>query len=166
MLKTLSTRVSAVAIAATTALISTASVIAQPMNPSVDGRYEDLVQTIYCPQAEPEYGSFNEYGYWEGGEYICNDQYAEAGYWVYDSPNWYIWNYDNYLDDAAFDDATTAYGSYSDLAQVLTCYEDVDAYGDYYDYGYWQGGSWCGEYGSEGYWVYVYPDWYIWNYEN
>ncbi|OKH18728.1 hypothetical protein [[Limnothrix rosea] IAM M-220] len=138
---------------------------AQSARASVNGRYEDLVQTIYCPRAEAEYGSFNNYGYWEGGDYICGDQYAEEGYWVYDFPTWYVWRYDNRTDDAAIDNLATVNGKYTELAQVLTCYEDGDTYGEYYDYGYWSGGSWCGEYGAEGYWVYVYPDWYIWERE-
>ena len=132
----------------------------------MNGRYEGLIQTMYCPQAEPEYGSYNHYGYWEGGDYICDDQYAEAGYWVYDYPNWYVWGYDNYQDDAQSDATATAYGRYSDLVQVLTCEEDYAGYGEYNDYGYWSGGSWCGEDGAEGYWVYSYPNWYIWNTQN
>lgn len=165
MSNTLFAQLSAVAIAATTSLIATAPIVqAQPISASVDGRYEDLEQVLYCPQARGEYGSFNEYGYWEGGV-VCDDEYGSAGYWVYDFPNWYIWNYD--VDaDSNYEDPTSAYGQYSGLVQVLTCYDDAAGYGDYSNYGYWEGGSWCGQYGEAGYWVYSYPDWYVWSYEN
>ena len=156
MFKTVSTTISAVAIAATSALITTTPAIAQ-IGASVEGRYKDLVQTMHCPQAEDEYGTFNNYGYWEGGDYICGDQYAEEGFWVYDYPNWYVWDYD-YI--AAAD------GRYDDLVQVLACAADYEGYGEFNDYGYWAGGSWCGDDGAEGYWVYMYPNWYIWANQN
>ncbi|AFY38591.1 hypothetical protein Lepto7376_2301 [[Leptolyngbya] sp. PCC 7376] len=161
MFKTFFTKFSAVAIAATTAFISTASVFAQPISPSVNGRYEDLVQTIHCPEDEESYGNFNEYGYWGGGSWCGED--GKEGYWVYDAPNWYVWASET-TDE--LDPEASAYGSYSGLVQILECAADVDAYGDYNNYGYWGGGSWCGEDGSAGYWVYSYPNWYIWNYAN
>jgi len=60
------------------------------------------------------------------------------------------------------DDPTSAYGKYQDLIQVVECEKDRDRYGDYHDYGYWAGKTWCGTRVSPGFWVYVYPNWYIW----
>ncbi len=61
--------------------------------------------------------------------------------------------------------ATSAYGKYSTLIQVLNCPADKATYGNYTDYGYWGGGAWCGQQGSAGYWVWVFPNWYIWKYQ-
>ena len=161
MLQNFPTKLSLMVIAAATAVTATAPALASP---SVNGRYEGLIQTMYCPQAESEYGRYNHYGYWNGGDYICDDQYAEAGYWVYQYPNWYVWAYDtDTYNDTSFNDPSSAYGSYANLVQILTCYEDQGTYGEYYDYGYWSGGEWCGEKAEEGYWVYDAPDWYIWS---
>ncbi len=52
-------------------------------------------------------------------------------------------------------------GKYRGLIQVLPCPADRDRYGNYYDYGYWKGGRWCGEQGLAGYWVWLYPNWYV-----
>lgn len=150
MLKTITTPITALAIAATTTLASTLSVLAQPISSPPNNK--DLIQTIYCPGAIDEYGSYNEWGYWEGGDTICGGTYALEGYWVYDAPYWYV-----------YDEAIAGYGAYEGWVQTLRCDEDVSTYGSYYDYGYWGGGSWCGDYGAEGYWVYVAPNWYIWD---
>ncbi len=53
-------------------------------------------------------------------------------------------------------------GKYSGLVQVLKCPGDKKSYGTFSDYGYWGGGGWCGEEGKAGYWVWIYPHWYIW----
>ncbi|MGK7875462.1 MAG: hypothetical protein AB4426_19825 [Xenococcaceae cyanobacterium] len=59
-------------------------------------------------------------------------------------------------------DAASAYNKYYNLLQVLNCPRDRGTYGDFNDYGYWGGGSWCGQQGRAGYWVWVYPNWYVW----
>ena len=51
---------------------------------------------------------------------------------------------------------------YSNLIQVLNCPNDRSQHDEFDDYGYWSGGSWCGQTGKAGYWVWVYPNWYIW----
>jgi len=58
--------------------------------------------------------------------------------------------------------ASSAHGKYADLIQVMTCPADHAAYGAFRDYGYWQGGAWCGQMGQAGYWVWVNPNWYVW----
>jgi hypothetical protein len=55
------------------------------------------------------------------------------------------------------------YGKYSTLLKIVNVPEDQASYGTYYDYGYWSGSSWKGYQNlPQGYWVYVYPNWYIW----
>lgn len=53
-------------------------------------------------------------------------------------------------------------GKYAKLLQIMNCPSDRGAYGETRDYGYWSGGGWCGQQGKAGYWVWVAPDWYIW----
>ncbi|WP_160148373.1 serine/threonine-protein kinase [[Leptolyngbya] sp. PCC 7376] len=63
-------------------------------------------------------------------------------------------------------DETSAYGRYTDLIQVITCDTALEEYGSYNDWGYWEAdGTVCGADAQSGYWVYVYPDWYVWETE-
>ena len=66
------------------------------------------------------------------------------------------------LIDGSSVDESSVNGKYSNLLQVLNCPKDQEAYGEFNDYGYWGGGAWCGQTGKAGYWVWVAPDWYIW----
>ncbi|OKH17866.1 serine/threonine protein kinase [[Limnothrix rosea] IAM M-220] len=60
-------------------------------------------------------------------------------------------------------DETSGYGRYTDLIQVINCETALEEYGRYNDWGYWEGGSTvCEANAQPGYWVYVYPDWYVW----
>lgn len=57
----------------------------------------------------------------------------------------------------------TCGGKYSDLQDKLEVPEDFENYGAFRDYGYWEGDSYRTFTGlPAGYWVYVYPHWYIW----
>lgn len=53
-------------------------------------------------------------------------------------------------------------GKYSGLLQTLYCPQDKAQYGEFNEYGYWEGGPWCGETGLAGYWVWKPPYWYVW----
>jgi hypothetical protein len=53
-------------------------------------------------------------------------------------------------------------GKYSNLIQILNCPHDKEQYGEFNDYGYWGGGDWCGQVGKAGYWVWINPNWYVW----
>jgi hypothetical protein len=53
-------------------------------------------------------------------------------------------------------------GKYRKLIQTLNCPQDRGQYGEFADYGYWQGGPWCQQVGKAGYWVWVPPNWYVW----
>jgi hypothetical protein len=66
---------------------------------------------------------------------------------------------------AARDGATPQLGPRSRYKTLITTIQvpaDQATYGDFCDYGYWQGGSYGGHEGlPPGYWVYVAPTWYI-----
>jgi hypothetical protein len=54
-------------------------------------------------------------------------------------------------------------GKYQGLLDKIPVPDDVASYGEFNDWGYWTGTSWAGFTGlPQGYWVYVYPCWYIW----
>ena len=57
----------------------------------------------------------------------------------------------------------TVGGQYDVLLDKLAVPGDLSAYGPFYDYGWWTGTVYRDRQGlPPGFWVYVYPDWYIW----
>jgi hypothetical protein len=60
----------------------------------------------------------------------------------------------------------TADGKYTNLLAVIHMPSDKETYGEYKDYGAYNGTDW-GRYKGlpKGNWVYVYPRWYIWEKE-
>jgi hypothetical protein len=54
-------------------------------------------------------------------------------------------------------------GKYQGLLDKIPVPDDLALYGEFNDWGFWPGTSWAGYTGlPQGYWVYVYPCWYIW----
>ncbi len=58
---------------------------------SVKGKYQGLLQVLYCPSDKAQYGKYTDYGYWEGGA-ACGQQ-GQTGYWAWKNPNWYVWQH-------------------------------------------------------------------------
>jgi hypothetical protein len=57
---------------------------------SVSGKYAELLGTFEVPEDVEQYGTWHDYGFWEGRSYKgIND--LPRGYWVYVAPTWYIW---------------------------------------------------------------------------
>lgn len=58
---------------------------------SNNGKYSELLRTIACPEDAKSYGPFSDTGHYSGTTW---HQYRNLppGYWVYVTPNWYIWN--------------------------------------------------------------------------
>lgn len=57
---------------------------------SVNGKYAELLGTFEVPEDALQYGTWHDYGFWEGRSYKgVND--LPRGYWVYVAPTWYIW---------------------------------------------------------------------------
>lgn len=168
MIKQLSAKVTTLTVLASGLVMSTpASAQALPAEVSAYEQYSDLIQVLHCPEDRDGYGDYNDYGYWGGGAW-CG-QTGEAGYWVYSDYSWYVWlreGGDNQDLAAPLYRSASADYQYSNLLQVLNCPSDYDVYGDYDNYGYWGGGAWCGQAGEEGYWVWEYPNWYVWGTQN
>lgn len=132
---------------------------------SAYGKYRTLIQRISCADDWENQGDYKDYGYWEGGNLVCGVE-PKIGYWVYVYPDWYVWakqvQQNNALDPKFLEQAS-GYGKYTNLLQVIPCEADGASQGNYKDYGYWEGGNLvCGVDPAVGYWVYVYPDWYVW----
>jgi hypothetical protein len=54
-------------------------------------------------------------------------------------------------------------GKYVNLLRIVEAPEDAASYGEFRDYGHWDGTSYAGQIDLPvGYWVYVSPRWYIW----
>jgi HEAT repeat protein len=54
-------------------------------------------------------------------------------------------------------------GKYLKLLRRIRVPRDKESYGEFHDYGHYEGSEWAGFTDlPEGFWVYVYPHWYIW----
>ena len=73
----------------TLSVISINSFAQEIKTASANGKYDELIQELSCPQDSEKYGKFKDYGYWEGGLW-CGQQ-GQAGYWVWLKPTWYVW---------------------------------------------------------------------------
>jgi hypothetical protein len=69
---------------------NTARLEEAPSLPSVNGKYRVLLVKIHVPQDEQSYGKFNDFGKYQATSYGGVNNVPE-GYWVYVSPNWYVW---------------------------------------------------------------------------
>jgi hypothetical protein len=128
---------------------------------SVNGKYRTLLTTLYAPQDQGSYGSFNDWGYSTSTSWAGYTNLPQ-GYWVYVYPNWYIWKNTSAGGGSNLTKASVN-GKYYNLLRVLNVPADGGSYGDFYDYGSYSSTSYAGyDYVPAGYWVYVYPDWYIW----
>jgi hypothetical protein len=61
-----------------------------PAQASAGDKYSHLLRTLNVPDDEATYGELYDYGYYSGAEYAGHTD-LPAGFWVYVSPNWYIW---------------------------------------------------------------------------
>ena len=115
------------------------------------------------PVIENKYGEEKDFGYWQGSSY-CG-QKAAPGYWVYVHPKWYVWKENTQVSSKMSDpdqEKAAVNGLYTTLIKCISCPNDRNSYGDFQEYGYWVGKNYCGQEVSSGWWVYVYPYWFIW----
>ncbi len=62
-------------------------------DPSVNGKYSELIQKVHCPGDRSSYGEFYDWGHWSGTRW-CGKS-VKPGYWVWVAPDWYIWKKKN-----------------------------------------------------------------------
>lgn len=58
-------------------------------------------------------------------------------------------------------EAATRSGKYAELQKVIEVPEDMKTYGEVHDWGWWDGTDWAGHRVPPGYWVYIYPHWFV-----
>ena len=132
---------------------------------AVDGKFANLLAVIRVPDDKATYGDFNDYGIWQGKEW-AGFTGLPVGYWVYVQPHWYIWEKEaKGAKSSAFQKATAG-GKYKGLLAIIQVPDDRTVFGDFNDYGPYEGTAWAGYSGlPKGNWVYVHPHWYIWEKE-
>lgn len=131
-------------------------------------KYTHQIYKLLVPEDVKKYGSCNDYGYWKGGTYK-NHTGIPPGYWVYAEPYWYVWAEKTGVRSQAENEgcSTTQGGKYSQQLHKLYLPTDEKKYGRCHDYGWWSGKSYAGYKNlNDGYWVFAYPNWYIWGRKN
>ncbi len=136
------------------------------------GKYENLLKTIACPADQKQYGNFADTGHFEALNYCGHS--APAGYWVWVSPNWYIWGglksshkpAEKPADTSNIPTQARVGGKYKDLLQRFDCpakrAEEKTKYGRFADTGFFEATTYCGQRFPAAHWVYVAPNWYLW----
>jgi hypothetical protein len=129
---------------------------------SVGGKFSILLKKIEVKADRETYKDFHDYGPWTGTSWAGHDD-LPPGYWVYVYPNWYIWGAARDVPEDGDLKKASVGGKYSRLLKKIEVKDDRKAYTDFADYGYSATPTWAGhEDLPSGYWVYVYPNWYIW----
>jgi uncharacterized protein (TIGR03067 family) len=129
---------------------------------SCQGRCKNLLKMIDVPEDLPSYGPAFEYGPYTGTEWAGHKD-LPPGYWVYVYPNWYIWGEATPPPEEPLLERAKRDGKYSNLLRKITVRDDFQLFGMFHDWGYYDGTEWAGHKDlPPGYWVYVFPNWYIW----
>ena len=168
-MNTLNRTVSAITgLLAAGALAASAPASAQSDAPGFDvnGKYHDIITTYGCAEDVARYGEFHDFGWWGGG-FDCGAD-RPAGYYVWYQGAWAVWRSASGIfpdpppkpdPDLGFDAGGKYYGAIANFG----CAADVELYGEYYDYGYWGGGNYCGAVRPAGYYVWYQGAWAVWS---
>ena len=132
-----------------------------PAAANPDNKYEKLAQIINCPRDGAQFGNFSDQGRFNGG--IRCGQSAKPGYYVWAAPNWYAWERLKGAQPESYPPEASAKGKYSGHLLAINCPKDGAQYGNFHDFGYWEGTVWCGQKAEAGYWVYAAPNWHVWS---
>ena len=132
---------------------------------TVNNKYSHLLAVLHAPEEKSSYGELYDFGAYSGTEWAGHTGLPQ-GYWVYAYPHWYIWRQETKSDGALRLKEASINGKFTRLLAVIHVPEDTGSYGDVHDYGVYSGTGWAGYTGlPQGYWVYAYPHWYIWEAE-
>jgi hypothetical protein len=130
---------------------------------SVDGKYKTILKTFSVPSDGDRYGEFLDWGLRTSATYGIEKD-LPTGYWVYAYPYWYIWKTKTGETEASIDyEKASGNGKYSNLLKTFSVPGDRDGHGEFFESGYDDEKGHAGYTGlPPGYWVYVSPNWYIW----
>ena len=129
---------------------------------SINGKYENVLKTLYIPDDKDRFGNLYDWGYRNVSTYSGNKNLPK-GYWVYAYPYWYIWEREAKTYSSSDEEKAKVGGKYYNLLKVIRVDSDRNSFGTFYDWGYRTNSSYSGYTGlPKGYWVYVYPNWFIW----
>ena len=132
----------------------------------MNGKYHDLIDQFGCSADYNQYGDFHDYGWWVGGMY-CGTTRPE-GYYVWYQGTWAVWASssghlgDGGQGDPGPDPGHDVNGKYYDLIDQFGCSADYNRYGDFHDYGWSEGGMYCGTTRPAGYYVWYKGTWAVW----
>jgi hypothetical protein len=130
---------------------------------SLDGKYETILKTFLVPSDSDRYGVFHDWGFRTSVTYGM-ERDLPTGYWVYAYPYWYIWKTKTGETEGSLDCAKASVnGKYRNLLKTFSVPRDRDGYGQFFESGYADYKAHAGYTDlPPGYWVYVSPNWYIW----
>jgi hypothetical protein len=135
---------------------------------SVNGKYRGLLKTLNVPNDRNSYRDLYEGGYRNTSSYSGNYN-IPGGYWVYSYPYWYIW--ESKTGDGGGgsidEDRASVDDKYNRLLKTIYAPDDRNRFRDLYEWGYRNNSSYEGNRNLPGgYWVYLFPYWYIWESES
>ncbi len=134
---------------------------------SLFGKYKNLIQTIKCKKKGNRLKEFTRYnykayGYFKGGKW-CDNIKGKAGFYSYLAPKWYVWMAQSKKSNKK---TTSVNNKYVKLIQKMKCNWHKKFYKQFAEYGFQPKNAWCGKKVKPGFYVYVYPYWYIWKKTN
>jgi hypothetical protein len=128
---------------------------------TVRGKYDKLLRKLYMPQDAQKYTEFCDWGPSKGQDYGPHKD-VPRGFWVYSAPNWYIWAHKDSSKDFTMKLAS-ANGKYDNLIHRVPAPEDLNQFGKFREFGFSKAKNYAGHNDiPPGYWVYVFPHWYVW----
>jgi hypothetical protein len=141
-------------------------VIISTLGFDVGGKYTDVITTFGCAADVAKYGEFLDLGYRAAGFYCGSER--PAGYYVWYQGAWAVWRSASgiFPEPPPVTDSTLGFdvgGKYIDAIATFGCAADVAAYGEFYDFGYWGGGNYCGADRPAGYYVWYQGAWAVWS---
>jgi len=136
-----------------------------PPEASLFGKYSGLKKIITCKKKKSSMQtdfyrfSYRDSGKFRGGRW-CGKIKGPEGYYVFHDGKYYVWEKAN----RKFDTMKTATlnGKYSKLLMKIKRPGDRRQYKRFVEYGYQPYGLRLGKWAPEGFYVYLYPNWYIW----
>jgi len=130
------------------------------------GKYARLVKVLEVAADHAQFGAFKDYGFEDMAEWGGHKD-LPVGYWVYVYPRWFIWAEEKgkpaLLGRAEALEKARCGGKYDRLLRTVRVPKDVAEHGAFKEAGLFEASDYAGHTGiPQGYWVYVYPNWYVW----